>query len=39
MTFQDIRIRADRVRGIPLQAVLLLAGAKRDRYDMAKWHI
>ena len=38
MTFQDIRIRADRVRGIPLQAVLLLAGAKRDRYDMAKWH-
>jgi hypothetical protein len=38
MTFQDIRNRADRVRGIPLQEVLLLAGAKRDRYDQAKWH-
>jgi hypothetical protein len=38
MTFQDIRDRADRVRGIPLQEVLLLAGAKRDRYDKAKWH-
>jgi hypothetical protein len=37
MTFQDIRDRADRVRGIPLQEVLLLAGAKRDRYDKAKW--
>ena len=38
MTFQDIRDRADRVRGIPLHEVLLLAGAKRDRYDTAKWH-
>jgi hypothetical protein len=38
MTFQGIRDRADRVRGIPLQEVLLLAGAKRDRYDKAKWH-
>jgi hypothetical protein len=38
MTFQDIRDRADRVRGIPLQEVLQLAGAKRDRYDKAKWH-
>jgi hypothetical protein len=38
MTFQDIRNRADQVRGIPLQEVLLLAGAKRDRYDKAKWH-
>src|SRR3989304_5195950 len=38
MTFQDIRDRADRVRGIPLQEVLLLTGAKRDRYDKAKWH-
>lgn len=38
MTFQGIRERADRVRGIPLQDVLLLAGAKRDRYDKAKWH-
>jgi hypothetical protein len=38
MTFQDIRDRADRVRGIPLQEVLQLAGAKRDRYDKTKWH-
>jgi hypothetical protein len=38
MTFQNIRDQADRVRGIPLQEVLLLAGAKRDRYDKAKWH-
>jgi hypothetical protein len=38
MTFQEIRKRADRVRGIPLQDVFLLAGAKRDRYDKAKWH-
>ena len=38
MTFQEIRNRADRVRAIPLQEVLLLVGAKRDRYDKAKWH-
>jgi len=37
MTFQEIRDRANRVRGIPLEDVLLLAGAKRDRYDNAKW--
>ena len=38
MTFQEIRERTNRVRSIPLQDVLLLAGAKRDRYDKAKWH-
>jgi hypothetical protein len=38
MTYQEIRDRANRVRGIPLQEVLLLAGAKRDRCDKAKWH-
>jgi hypothetical protein len=38
MTFQEIRQRADHVRGIPLQSVLLLTGAERDRYDKAKWH-
>lgn len=38
MTFQKIRDRANQVRGIPLQDVLLLAGAKRDRYDKTKWH-
>ena len=38
MTYQKIRDQADRVRGIPLQEVLLLVGAERDRYDKAKWH-
>jgi hypothetical protein len=38
MTFQEIREQANRVRGIPLQDVLLLAGATRDRYDKSKWH-
>jgi hypothetical protein len=38
MTFQQIRDRADRVRGIPLQAVLLATGATPDRDDKAKWH-
>jgi hypothetical protein len=38
MTFQEIRDRADRVRGIPLQSVLLRTGAERDRCDKAKWH-
>jgi hypothetical protein len=38
MTFQQMRDSANRVRGIPLQNVLLLIGAKRDRYDQAKWH-
>jgi hypothetical protein len=38
MTFQEIRERANRVRGIPLPDVLQLAGAKRDRCDKAKWH-
>lgn len=38
MTFQEIRERADRVRAIPLEEVLLLVGAVRDRFDRAKWH-
>jgi hypothetical protein len=38
MTFQEIRERANRVRAIPLEDVLLLAGAARDRFDRAKWH-
>ena len=38
MTFQEIREQANRVRSIPLEEVLRLAGAKRDRYDKAKWH-
>jgi hypothetical protein len=38
MNYQECRIQADRVRAIPLQDVLPLVGAKRDRYDKAKWH-
>jgi hypothetical protein len=38
MTFQEIRERANCVRGIPLQSVLLETGAQQDRYDKAKWH-
>src|SRR5436309_11296029 len=38
MTFLEIRDRANRVRGIPLQAVLLLTVAQRVRYDKAKWY-
>ena len=38
MRFQEIRETADRVRGIPLEEVLLLDGALRDRSDRAKWH-
>lgn len=38
MTFQQIRNRADRLRSVPLPAVLLQTGAERDRYDQAKWH-
>jgi hypothetical protein len=38
MTFQEIRDQANRVRSIPLEEVLRLAGAKRDRSDKAKWH-
>lgn len=38
MTFQEIRNQANRLRGIPLEHILPLTGAKRDRYDRAKWH-
>lgn len=38
MSFQEIRNRADCVRGIPLQAVLQEAGARQDCHDKAKWH-
>ena len=38
MTFQEIRARADRVRALPLQSVLLATGAEPDRFDKAKWH-
>ena len=38
MTFGQIRVRADRVRVIPLESVLRLSGAQPDRYDKRKWH-
>jgi hypothetical protein len=38
MRFQPIRERADRLRAIPLESVLQVWGAQRDRYDPHKWH-
>ncbi len=38
MNYQEIREWSRRARAIPLEVVLLAAGAKQDRYDKAKWH-
>jgi hypothetical protein len=38
MNFDDLRRRADAVRAMPLETVLLLRGAERDRHDRRKWH-
>ena len=38
MSFREIRERADRLRGLPLEAVLIRSGATRDPADKAKWH-
>lgn len=38
MTLSQIRDRADRLRVIPLESVLQISGAQRDRYDPSKWH-
>ena len=38
MTFDDLRRRAAVVREVPLETVLLLRGAVRDRHDRHKWH-
>ncbi len=38
MNYQELRRTADRVRAIPLEEVLALIGAERDRYDETKWH-
>jgi hypothetical protein len=38
VSLRGLRERADRLRAIPLEAVLLLSGATRDRSDKAKWH-
>lgn len=38
MNFEDFRRRADVVREVPLESVLILRGAVRDRHDKSKWH-
>jgi|WetSurMetagenome_2_1015567.scaffolds.fasta_scaffold57178_3 hypothetical protein len=38
MSFQDRRKQADRLRAVPLKAVLLSVGAQADPRDPAKWH-
>ena len=38
MSISDVRERANRLRALPLEAVLLRSGATRDRADKAKWH-
>ena len=38
MNFDEFRRRADAVRDIPLETVLIFRGAVRDRLDRAKWH-
>ncbi len=38
MSPRGVRERADRLRAIPLEAVLLRSGAAQDRADKAKWH-
>lgn len=38
MSLQQMRDQAERVRAIPLSAVLLAAGAQPESNDQAKWH-
>jgi len=38
MTFPELRQRADRLRAVPLEAVLQAWGAHRDPDDPHKWH-
>ena len=38
MNFDELRQRAAAARAVPLQTVLLLRGAVRDRHDRRKWH-
>ena len=33
-----LRRRADAVRGVPLESVLVVRGAARDKRDRSKWH-
>jgi hypothetical protein len=38
MNVQDRRVQTDRLRSLPLAAVLRAAGAQADRRDPVKWH-
>jgi len=38
MSWETIRQRADRLRVLPLERVLVLQGARPDRHDKFKWH-
>jgi hypothetical protein len=38
VSFEPTAQRADRLRAIPLQSVLMAAGADPDRHDKARWH-
>ena len=38
MTFRERRAQADRLRAVPLAAVLPLCGAEPDPHDPSKWH-
>jgi len=38
MTLHKIKEKTARLRTLPLESILLLSGAKQDRYDKAKWH-
>ena len=38
MRQQTLREKADRVRGVPLEEVLLVTGARRDPSDRTRWH-
>jgi hypothetical protein len=38
VNFHEVRRTANRVRAIPLEAVLALTGAVRDQHDREKWH-
>jgi hypothetical protein len=38
VSFQSIGDTANRVRGIELESVLRILGAKQDRHDNAEWH-
>jgi len=38
MNLEQMRTTTERLRNIPLPAVLLATGAAHDRYDKARWH-